>query len=117
VVGIGMNINTPDFPDDIRERATSVWIETEKRFSRAGILREYLRQQEKKFRQLRINGFGPILTRWKELADAIGRRIRVEMMDTTYEGWIEDIDPEGVLILKDGKGSSQRILSGDVTLL
>jgi hypothetical protein len=38
-------------------------------------------------------------------------------MDKTYVGWVEDIDPEGILILKDKEGVSHRIVSGDVALL
>jgi len=117
VVGLGMNVNTPGFPDDLREKATSVLIETGKRFPRTGILREYLKRQEENLRRLQTSGFEPILRRWKELADTIGRRIRVEMTDQTYVGWAEDIDPEGVLILKDREGTSHRIVSGDVILL
>jgi len=117
VVGLGMNVNTPAFPNDIEETATSILIETGKRFSRAGLLREYLRRQEACLRWLRSSGFKPILDRWKELADSIGREVRVEMMDKTYIGWVEDIDPEGILILKDKEGVSHRIVSGDVALL
>ncbi len=117
VVGLGMNVNTPAFPDDIRERATSILIETGKRFPRTDLLREYLRREEAYLRRLRTSGFEPILKRWKELADTIGKEIRVEMMDRTYVGWVEDINSEGILILKDRKGVSHRILSGDVVLL
>ena len=117
VVGIGMNINNPGFPDDIRERATSILIETKERFPRVRIVREYLRRQEAYCSRLKTSGFAPILTRWKELADIIGKQIKVEMIDKTYVGEVEDIDPEGVLILKDGKGVSHRIFSGDVTFI
>jgi len=117
VVGLGMNVNTPGFPDDLREKATSGLSATGKRFPRTGILREYLKRQEENLRRLQISGFEPILRRWKELADTIGRRKRIEMPDQTYVGWAEAIDPEGALILKDREGTSHRIVSGDVILL
>lgn len=117
VVGLGMNVNTPAFPEDISEKATSLLIERGERFSRIDLLREYLRRQEASYRRLGTFGFELILDRWKELADCIGREIRVEMMDKTYVGWVEDIDPEGILILKDREGVSHRIVSGDVVLL
>ena len=47
VVGLGMNVNNPHLPDDIEDKATSVFIETGKRFHKVKIVREYLRQQEK----------------------------------------------------------------------
>jgi len=117
VVGLGINVNTPDFPDELRETATSVWIETGKRFSRAVILREYLNRQEQRLRQWQASGFEPILSRWKELADTIGRPIRVEIAGKTCEGWAEDLDPQGALMLKDKNGITHRIVSGDVLLL
>lgn len=117
VVGLGMNVNTSDFPEEVSHRATSILIEAGKRFPRTDLLRGYLREEESCLGRLRTDGFEPILRRWKELADTIGKEIRVEMMDATYEGWVEDIDPEGVLILKDRKGGSHRIVSGDVLFL
>jgi len=117
VVGLGMNVNNTFLPDDINETATSILIETGERFPRVEIVREYLRRQETYYRVLTTSGFEPILGRWKELANIIGRQIKVEMIDKTYVGTVEDIDPEGVLILKDMKGASHRIFSGDVTLV
>jgi BirA family biotin operon repressor/biotin-[acetyl-CoA-carboxylase] ligase len=46
VVGLGLNVNTPRFPDNIRDKATSMLIETQKRFSRVRIIREYLKWYE-----------------------------------------------------------------------
>lgn len=117
VAGIGINVNIPGFPPEISGTATSLLIETGRRFPRADVLRAFLREEENRLIQLRTEGFSPILGRWKELADTIGRPIRVEMADTSFEGWAEDVDPEGVLILRDRKGFFHRILSGDVVLL
>ncbi|MFH1083749.1 MAG: biotin--[acetyl-CoA-carboxylase] ligase [Pseudomonadota bacterium] len=117
VVGLGMNVNIPHFPDEITDTATSILIETGEPFSRVNIVREYLRRQEEYCRMLRVSGFKPILTRWKELANIVGRQIKVEMIDRTHIGEVEDIDQEGVLILKDREGTSHRIFSGDVTFM
>jgi len=117
VVGLGMNVNNPFLPDDIEEKATSIFIETGKRFPKVRIVREYLRRQEKYCRILRDSGFDPILRRWKELTNTIGKRIMVEMIDKRYTGVVQDVDQEGVLILKDEKGAFHRILSGDVTFV
>jgi len=47
----------------------------------------------------------------------IGKRITVEMISKKYSGEVQDIDKDGVLILKDNKGKSHRIIFGDVTLM
>jgi len=56
------------------------------------------------------------LKRWKELADIIGKRIVVEMIDQTLTGEVQDIDSDGFLVLRDEEGKSIRIVSGDITL-
>lgn len=118
VVGIGINVNTPPkgFPDDLRDRATSILAETKKPFPRIALLRLYLETLEDRYEAFRQSGFLPILERWKELSDIIGRSIRVEMLNRRWTGVALDVDQEGALILRGPDGITQRIVSGDVTL-
>lgn len=117
VVGLGLNVNTRRFPDDIREKATSVLIETGNRFPRARLIREYLKWFEEYYELFNEIGFEPVMGRWKELTNVIGQRIRVEVVGKKYVGEVLDIDKDGALILKDSDGESHRILSADVSLL
>ena len=57
------------------------------------------------------------MQRWKTLTDMMGRRIRVRTAGGQYVGEVVDFDPEGFLILRDDRGETVRIFSGDVTLL
>lgn len=40
-----------------------------------------------------------VLTRWRELSDTLGRRVRVELPGSVIEGTAEDIGPAGELIV------------------
>ena len=115
VVGLGLNVNTPRFPDDIKEKATSVFLETGIHYPRVKLIRKYLKWHEQYYEIFKKSGFEPVLKRWLELSDIVGRRVMVEMIDTKYTGEIKDIDKDGVLVLKDDNGESHRIISGDVT--
>ena len=117
VVGLGLNVNTPDFPGDIRDKATSILIETGRHFPRVKIIKEYLKQYEKYYEIFGRIGFEPIITRWKELTNIVGRWITVRATNTEYTGEVHDIDNDGVLILKDSAGKLHRIVSGDVSLV
>jgi len=116
VVGLGLNVSTPHFPDDIREKATSILIETGKQLARLGFIREYLKTYEEYYEIFKGVGFEPVLKRWKELADIVGHRIIVEVTGEKYIGEVQAIDKDGALILKDKRGECHRIFSGDVTL-
>ena len=117
VVGLGLNVNTPDFPGDIRDKATSILIETGKHFPRVKIIKEYLKQYEKYYEIFGRIGFEPIITRWKEFTNIVGRWITVRSTNTEYTGEVHDIDKDGVLILKDSAGKLHSIVSGDVSLV
>jgi BirA family biotin operon repressor/biotin-[acetyl-CoA-carboxylase] ligase len=119
IVGLGLNINTPSdaFQDEIQEIATSVMAEASTPFSRVALLRAILSRFETHYDTLVNQGPETILTRWKALSDIVGRRVRVSMMREDVEGHVTDIDPDGVLLIKNQAGESLRILSGDVTYL
>lgn len=117
VVGLGLNVNTPSFPEDIRDRATSIFIETGIHLPRVRLIREYLKWYEEYYEIFKGIGFEPVMKRWRELTHIIGRRIIVEVIGKKYIGKVQDIDKHGLLILKDSKGRSHRISSGDVTFL
>lgn len=55
---------------------------------------------------------GQVITRWRELSDTIGKRVRVELPNRIVEGTAEDIDAAGNLIV-DGTPVS----AGSVTVL
>jgi len=40
-----------------------------------------------------------VLARWRELSDTIGRKVRVELPDRTFEGVAQDINERGELIV------------------
>jgi len=119
VVGLGLNVNTPrrNFPADLRERATSIRAEMNRPFARIDLLRRYLERFEDLYGMFNRSGFQPVLDRWKELSDIIGRGIRVDLPNRCYTGKVLDVDHDGVLILRGEDGILRRIVSGDVTLL
>jgi BirA family biotin operon repressor/biotin-[acetyl-CoA-carboxylase] ligase len=118
IVGLGLNVNTrfEKFPQEIKEDATSILIENGKQFPRIRLIQNYLKLYEQYYDMFKKNEFEPIMNRWRELADIIGKQIRVDVIGKTHTGKVVDVDNDGVLILKDDQGKLQRIFSGDVTL-
>ncbi|MDD5722229.1 MAG: biotin--[acetyl-CoA-carboxylase] ligase [Syntrophales bacterium] len=119
VIGVGINVNTTreSLPSDIRDKATSLFIETGRFFSRAVILRTCLELLEEYNKTFKTHGFDPIMKRWKQLTKMIGTKISVDVIDTTYTGIFQDINEDGFLIMRDQEGMLRRIISGDVSPL
>jgi len=118
VVGVGINVNTSyeSFPLDIRDNATSLFRETGNKISRTFILKTCLECLEKQYEILQNQGFTPILEQWKQLSEMAGKKITVDVLDTSYAGIVEDVNEDGYLIIRDQEGNTRRIVSGDVFL-
>jgi len=114
VVGVGMNVNTREFPDDLKEIATSVSLETGKTFDRVMLMREFLRQFEHLYTTFLHSGFESIGKRWSELSILLGKDVSVHMIDRTCKGRVMELDRDGALIIKGEHGELEKIYSGDI---
>ena len=68
VVGIGLNVNQREFPDDIAARATSLARETQNPIDRSGLLKSLLKSLEDEYLQQSADGFHYTVARWLEYA-------------------------------------------------
>lgn len=119
ILGVGINVNTPHtiLPDDIKNTATSIMIETGRSFDRVNILKTFLKYLEQYYEYLKREDFYNILAKWKECSNVIGRKIRVDLPNEFYTGKAVDISRNGALLLEDTNGTIVSIVSGDVSLL
>ena len=102
---------------EIREIATSVFIETGQKHQRAGLLAAYLNEFEILYECFQNQGFAPIMEKWRAMSDIIGKQVTVDVLGTLHIGTAVAVDDDGVLILEDESGQTHRIFSGDVTRL
>lgn len=115
--GINVNISKDSVPDDIKDTSISLMDVAQEPISRAELLAKILKNMEELYEIIEKNGFSEILAQWRELSCTLGQDVKVIAPDETYYGVAEDIDEEGLLLVKrtDGKGSS-RVIAGDVSI-
>jgi BirA family biotin operon repressor/biotin-[acetyl-CoA-carboxylase] ligase len=116
IVGLGININSKkeNFPEEIKDIATSLHMETGEEYSRKDITKRFLESFEKYYNILNKRGFETILTAWKKNSDTIGRDVEIDIFDRQITGVVEDIESSGVLRVSTDDGRIERIISGDV---
>ncbi|MCE5194649.1 MAG: biotin--[acetyl-CoA-carboxylase] ligase [Nitrospiraceae bacterium] len=119
VIGIGINVNIiPDsLPADVKAAATSLKEHLEKPLSRTQIIAEILKGMEYWHEKLIKQGRQPLLEEWKKLSSTLGRKVRVSAGNETFTGIAEDIDDEGMLLLRLPSNTIKRINAGDLTFL
>ena len=110
-LGIGINVHhrPEDFPEHLRESATSLEAATGLSFTRTQVLKDVLTDLDAKVKVLREGGYEQIRKAWADACHVLGRQISC---GDTF-GIVDDIDTHGALIVTTPNGS-QRIVSGEI---
>mgnify|MGYP000858735169 CR=1 FL=1 len=115
VVGIGVNVNNDEFPAEIREKATSLKLETGGPVRRVRLLQEILPQFETLLRQ-EADSVSELRKEYKSLCVSLGRRVGFTKNGAPVSGTAVDVSPEGNLIVLLPDGSRQTVTSGEVVV-
>lgn len=119
VVGIGVNLTSRNFPDDIADAATSIEAEIGKRISPdelAEILTRYLSY----FYNIMTGDGGPpeIVEQWRKRSSYFsGKPVRVTLDGSIIDGVTDGLEENGALRVNTGGGSVKIIQAGDVERL
>lgn len=111
-----MNQKTEDFPAEIQEIATSLFIEQKETVSRAELIKSILKNFENLYTMYLEQGFLPIKLLWEGYASSIGKYIKARTLTKTIEGKALGITDDGVLKLEDQTGFIHQIYSADIEL-
>lgn len=117
VVGLGINVNMEKFPDDLKDKATSLQIETGKRIYRAPLAAKVLEYFEKYYEQfIQTEDLSTFKDEYNHLLVHMNQKIRVirgskEMIYTSH-----GINERGELLAETASGKIESILSGEVSV-
>lgn len=116
ILGIGINVHHKphEFPDEFRDRATSLRAESNLRIDRSELLAEILFQLEKNYRTMQSQGFAPIISNWKKRCPHLGKQVTIIQDDERLEGIFEDLNEQGCLMLRTRDGELKKIVTGDL---
>lgn len=118
VIGTGINTNaTPDdYPEDVKDIAVSVADAATEQFTRVDLLCDILKNMEDLYEKALLDGFAPILEEWRKYSCTLGQEVKVMATDCTYFGKAEDIDEDGLLIVRKVDGTLEKVMAGDVSI-
>ncbi len=118
VVGIGINVNNDieDFPEELRETATSIKIETNKEFKRNILVAEVLNNFEKLYIALNNNDFSKSLDICRKNSYVIGKEINLIKNQEVKEATALNINDDGELVVMYKDGETDNIISGEISV-
>lgn len=111
VIGIGINVHTRAFPDELRARATSVALENGGE-DRARLIADVLSYLDRHLETVLARGLGPLHAELERHDALLGLRVESE----SGSGVADGIDDEGRLRVRDDAGEIHAWGSGEVHL-
>jgi BirA family biotin operon repressor/biotin-[acetyl-CoA-carboxylase] ligase len=115
-IGIGVNLDTNEFPADLKKIATSLKIESGEIVSRAELATAILQELDKDYSRVCGHFFANVADEWEENCTTIGKSVAVQIGERKIRGRAESLDDDGALLLRTEHGHLERITGGDVTL-
>jgi BirA family transcriptional regulator, biotin operon repressor / biotin---[acetyl-CoA-carboxylase] ligase len=115
VIGIGVNVNTTAFPEELGPIATSLRLASGRRRELEEVAEALLERLEARVELLAREGFGPIRELWRARAFTLGRRVALERPPA--RGIARDIDLSGALLVEADSGELLTVVAGDVVHL
>lgn len=115
VSGIGVNCGEGSFPDELRDTATSLWLETGRPVDRCALAAELIRQfaamNEGLFTQKQER-----LRRFARDCVTVGQDVKLVRGDETRLAHADGIGPDGELLVTYPDGSREAVSSGEVSV-
>jgi len=114
IIGTGINVNTETFDPEISETATSLSLESGRRFSRLEVLAAFLQAFARRYPSFADNRW---LSDYRQLCLTLGRQVLVLQADgNNWTGVATGLDEAGELIVVDQDGQSKTVRSGEVSV-
>ncbi|WP_332648758.1 biotin--[acetyl-CoA-carboxylase] ligase [Lysinibacillus sp. 54212] len=118
LIGIGINVNQQmnDFPEELHSIATSMAIEHGETIDRALFVSNLLYFLEH-YSDLYIkHGFEPIKELWEEASGTIGQHVKATTLREVIEGEAIGITEAGVLQIRTNSGEIKEVYSADIEI-
>jgi len=106
-----------EFPEELRETATSLSIMQGKPLPRVNFFQAVLESMDSLYDEVVREGFAPVMQAWRKYAITLGKEVRVIGVGQgeTFTGIAADIDEAGALLV-DTETGRRRVMAGDVSI-
>lgn len=119
VLGIGVNANLEngDFPDDLREKASSIKIESGRPVNRQELCANILNHFEGLYDSFITDKQGiEAIHICREKSILIGKEVSVIRGNDTFDALVLDLNAAGELVVRKKDGKEERLFSGEVSI-
>lgn len=120
IAGIGINVNTSldELPPSLQETATSLQLENNgEKVSRTSVAAAILQHFDELYREYLAAGVAPVLDRWTSSNITLGKKVKIESPNFSFQGVARELDNSGALVVEGVRGERKHFAAGEVTIL
>ncbi|MBA4312851.1 MAG: biotin--[acetyl-CoA-carboxylase] ligase [Chlorobiaceae bacterium] len=115
VIGIGLNVNQINFPDEIKDKATSLSVALGKDQNRFEIFGRILNRLENNYESIKSGGLKYLLEEFENNSSMFNKEVKINQNGKILHGIARRLDDDGGLIIKT-TNSEIKVIAGDVTV-
>jgi BirA family biotin operon repressor/biotin-[acetyl-CoA-carboxylase] ligase len=113
LAGIGLNVSQSEFPDDVKNIATSLARETDRIHNKQVLLKAIAASVDTHIEILETSGVSAILRLFANASSYVsGKRVKVELPGGDVTGTTAGLTPDGFLLLRKDDGEEIMITAG-----
>ncbi len=117
VIGIGINVNMTEFPEEIQKTATSIYLESGTFFRRSDIVTAVIKRMESYYMTYMATvSLEELRDEYMKRLVNLGREVVVMEPQRERRGICEGIDRNGCLLVRGEDGNVERVISGEVSV-
>ena len=118
IIGIGINANhlAEQFPEDLKNTATSLRIVNGLPIDRLTVIRSLLMNLDNEYQTYLNEGERSVIEKWSLNTDLFGKKVSINRGSTIITGTAMQLNESGQLVLRRDNGHEEVFDSGEVTL-
>lgn len=117
IVGVGINVLTEHFSEEIQHRATSLFLETGIRYSRSEMIAAVANCFEQDYEKfLQTCDLSQLLEQYKQFSATVGKEVRILDTKGEYTGQAVDVDALGQLLVRKEDGQFVKVFADEVSV-
>lgn len=117
IIGLGLNVNQTEMPEELSDKATSLYMETGKKYDRSEMIGLIMNKFELNYEKfIKTCDLSLMLDEYNAMLANRGEPVRVLDKLDPFEGIALGIDREGELLVRMSDGRIRKVYSGEVSV-
>jgi BirA family biotin operon repressor/biotin-[acetyl-CoA-carboxylase] ligase len=117
ILGIGINVNQDEFPEEIGKKATSIKHSMGTSYPKEHIMERFISNFGDLYFQFLEEGAQEIIEEWKDFCMMLGRDIVIKEGNARFKGIMRGVTIDGYLILQLYNGKKVNIFAGEASVI